>query len=103
MIEVLIIMTVGIVLGALLRSKQKLISAINRSTMWIIFALLFFMGISVGINEDIMSNLGTIGLQGLFLSLVAILGSVVLSWVLYVLFFKNTYSNNTSNGNDEDV
>lgn len=96
MIEVLIIMSLGMLLGFLFSSKQKFISIINKSTMWIIFALLFFMGISVGINDDIMNNLRTIGLQGFILALVAILGSVVLSWFLYILFFKNAKHDNTN-------
>lgn len=88
MITVLIIMTVGIAIGAILRNKQQIIARINKTTLWIIFTLLFFMGISVGVNPDITSNLTTIGLQGLILALVAISGSVILSWILYLLFFK---------------
>lgn len=89
MIEVLVIMALGIAFGVIFRQKQKLITMINKTTMWIIFALLFFMGISVGINSYIMNNLGTIGLQGFALAIVAILGSAILSWVLYITLYKN--------------
>ena len=89
MLEVLVIMGLGMLIGFLFRSRKKFISAINKSTIWIISALLFFMGVSVGIDNNIMGQLSIIGLQGFILALVAILGSVLLSWVVYVLYFKN--------------
>jgi len=97
MIKVLIIMAVGIAFGALNRNKQKLIKANNKSTIWIIFLLLFFMGVSVGKNNDIMNNLDTIGLRGLQLAIVAVLGSVLLSWLVYKSFFKNGTSKTIKN------
>jgi len=81
-------MTGGIVLGYILRSKEKLIKVSNKATLWVIFILLFFMGISVGSNSKVMQNLDTIGLRGLQLATVAILGSVLLSWIVYKLAFK---------------
>ncbi|PKP09428.1 MAG: DUF340 domain-containing protein [Bacteroidetes bacterium HGW-Bacteroidetes-4] len=86
---VLIIMAVGIGVGYLMRSRKTWLQYTNKATLWIIFLLLFFMGIGVGNNPQIMENLDTIGFRGLQLALVAILGSVVLSWVVYRLFFKS--------------
>ncbi len=88
MIGVLSVMTLGIVLGLAFRSKTKLIQLFNKSTIWIIFILLFFMGISIGKNPTIMENLDTIGLRGLELALVSVIGSSLLSWLVYHLFFK---------------
>jgi len=88
MIEVLIIMTVGIIVGLLLRKKQNIVNYFNKSIIWFVVILLFLMGISVGVNNKIMDNLSSIGLQGLILSLTAILGSSVLSYIVYTLFFK---------------
>lgn len=86
-------MTAGIALGLISRNKHKLVSLNNKSTLWVIFLLLFFMGISVGKNNDIMNNLDTIGLRGLQLAFVAVLGSVVLSWFVYKAFFNNKSNN----------
>jgi uncharacterized membrane protein YbjE (DUF340 family) len=97
MIKVLIIMAAGIAFGALARNKKKLIKANNKSIIWIIFLLLFFMGVSVGKNGDIMNNLDTIGLRGLQLAFVAVLGSVLLSWIIYKAFFKNGTDKTISN------
>ncbi|MFA6401024.1 MAG: LysO family transporter [Salinivirgaceae bacterium] len=88
MIGVLIVMTLGIVIGLAFRSKTKMIQLINKSTIWIIFLLLFFMGISIGANPIIMKNIDTIGIRGFELALVSVLGSSLLSWLVYHLFFK---------------
>jgi uncharacterized membrane protein YbjE (DUF340 family) len=82
-------MALGMVLGYFLRSRKKLLKILTQSTLWIIFILLFFMGISVGGNSEVMKNLDTIGIRGLQLALVAIFGSVLLSWVVYRFVFKS--------------
>lgn len=82
-------MLAGMALGYVFRSKTKLISSINKSTIWIIFLLLFFLGVTVGKNPEIMNNLSTIGLRGFQIAVVALLGSLVLAWGVYHWFFKN--------------
>ena len=88
MLTVIIIMTAGIVTGYFFRKKDKIIKVLNKSLLWIIFLLLFFMGVSVGSNNEVMNNLNTIGVRGLQLAIVTILGSVTLSWVLYQFVLK---------------
>jgi uncharacterized membrane protein YbjE (DUF340 family) len=82
-------MALGMVLGYFLRSRKKLLKILTQSTLWIIFILLFFMGISVGGNSEVMNNLDTIGIRGLQLALVTIFGSVLLSWVVYRFILKS--------------
>lgn len=89
MIKVLAIMGVGMLMGLLLRNKKNIVKLNNKSIMFIIFMLLFFMGISVGQNAEIMNNLDTIGLRGLQFAIVAVMGSIMLAWLVYRLFFKN--------------
>lgn len=88
MLTVILIMTTGIIIGYFFRSRKKIIKAINKSTLWIILVLLFFMGVSVGSNHVVMDNLDTIGLRGVQLALATILGSVIMAWLVYQLFFK---------------
>ncbi len=88
MLTVIIIMTAGMVLGYFLRSRKKILRTSNKLTLWVIFILLFFMGISVGGNNQVMLNLDTIGIRGLQLALVTVIGSVLLSWVVYQFAFK---------------
>ena len=54
-----------------------------------IYLLLFFIGISVGGNEQIMKNLDKIGLNAFLLTLAAVMGSILVSYLFYVKFFKN--------------
>ena len=49
--------------------------------------LLFLLGISVGINEKIINNLDSIGIKALWITLGAITGSVLVSWMLYKTMF----------------
>lgn len=89
MVTVLLIMIVGFLLGWVIQKQKQVVMGINRSIIWIIFILLFFMGISVGSNPEIMQNLSTIGLKGLVLSVAAVLGSVILAGVVYYFILKN--------------
>jgi uncharacterized membrane protein YbjE (DUF340 family) len=67
----------GIVLGRLLRSRQQVIKIADRFTMWAVFLLLFVLGVSVGVNQQVLANVGSLGLQAGVLSLGAIVGSIV--------------------------
>lgn len=90
MLIVILIMTAGIVFGYLIQSRERLVMLFNKSTLGVIFLLLFFMGVSVGGNNEVMSNLDTIGLRGLQLAVATILGSVILAWVVYKIVLKNS-------------
>lgn len=90
MITVLLIMIAGIAFGWLIQKRKKVVKFINSSIIWIIFLLLFFMGIAVGGNPEIMQNLPTIGLKGLILSVAAVLGSVILAWAVYFFILKDS-------------
>jgi hypothetical protein len=51
-------------------------------------ALLFSMGVWLGINDEFWENLSTIGLRGMLFSLATILGSVLVVYLIANLFFK---------------
>lgn len=87
MIEVLIIMVLGSCLGFLIRKKSKLIAINDKLIMIAIFVLLFFMGISIGANRKIMSNLPVLGLKSLLIAISGVVGSIVVSYFVYKLFF----------------
>lgn len=85
MITVILIMVAGIALGYLLRNRKMIF--IGRFISVAIFLLLFLLGSEVGANDAIMSNLETIGFQALVITLGALIGSVLLAWVVYRNFF----------------
>ena len=79
MFGVMIVMLSGVLIGYILR---------NIRAIYIIFLLLFVMGLSVGSNPQVIQGLGTLGLLGIAISVVSIAGSVFLSWIVYRHLFK---------------
>jgi uncharacterized membrane protein YbjE (DUF340 family) len=88
MITVLILMTSGIIIGWFLHNKKKLLKISSELTNWAIYILLFLLGLSVGTNEKILNNFDQIGFLAILITLFAVAGSILVSWLTYVLFFK---------------
>lgn len=84
--EIVAVMLGGVLAGYLFRNKNM--GFIRKLITVAIWLLLFLLGIVVGISNDIMDNLGTIGWQALVLSIGGVGGSVVLAKVVYHYFFK---------------
>lgn len=85
MLIVIGLMVSGIILGYILRNKN--LKFIQKGITCAIFALLFLLGLSVGTNNTIMDNLGTIGLDALVITLGAVAGSVFCAWGIYKFYF----------------
>lgn len=81
------IMFGGIAIGYLLR-RMELLQKIGKPISYTILLLLFLLGISVGANKAIISNLTTLGGQAFVLALAGTTGSVLAAWVVYYFFFK---------------
>lgn len=87
MITVLLLMTLGFIFGYILRNKSTFILFSNKATTLIIYILLFFLGIGVGLNKTIVSNMVNIGLKAIIITFGALLGSLILAYITYKLFF----------------
>lgn len=90
MFTVLLIMAFGIALGYIFRKQKRLVKLADKLTMWAIFLLLFLLGIAIGANDVIVKNLPVLGLKALIIALGGVLGSVLLAWVAYRIWFKPT-------------
>ncbi|HUW05358.1 MAG TPA: LysO family transporter [Williamwhitmania sp.] len=88
MITVILIMLLGIVVGVWLRTKPKLVLLNDRLTTYAIYLLLLLLGISIGSNKTIVSNLPILGVKAFLITLGAVFGSVLLAFVTYRVFFK---------------
>ncbi len=88
MFTIIGIMFVGIFVGYLLRNVEFL-QRVGKLISLTICALLLFLGISVGLNDNIIGNLQTLGLQALLFAVVGTSGSVLAGWAVDKLFFKN--------------
>ena len=81
------IMLSGMLIGYLLRSKR--LTWIHKIITFLIWLLLFLLGIDVGDNKAIMNGLHTLGLEALT-TLAAVIGSTLLAWGLwYLLYIRN--------------
>ena len=92
MVEILILMSAGILIGFLLRGRQRIIFIIEKITGFSIFILLFLLGISVGTNDKVISNFGKIGYNAIVIALSSVAGSILLSFILYKLLFSRDNS-----------
>jgi uncharacterized membrane protein YbjE (DUF340 family) len=82
------LLVAGVVAGIFIRNYKQMITLSAKLTDGAIFLLLFFLGISVGMNEQIVSNFQKIGLQSLVITVLATLGSILVSYIVYRIFFK---------------
>ncbi|MCL2154532.1 MAG: LysO family transporter [Leptospirales bacterium] len=89
MIEILIIMFAGIVLGFILRKKKYIIMLFDKLTSLSIYLLLFLLGLSIGNNEIIINQFSQIGINAILLAISGISGSVILSYFAYKFLKKH--------------
>ena len=66
----------------------------GRIVTWLIWLLLFLLGIEVGSNEMIVRSLPTLGVEALLLSSAATLSCCVLAWMLWRFSTNNTVQEN---------
>ena len=87
MIIVLLFLTAGIISGYILKNRTNIIRISDKLLTWSIYLLLFLLGISVGSNQDIISNFDKIGFQAIILSIAGVTGSIVIAFFVYKFFF----------------
>lgn len=88
MLEIIIIMCAGMAAGVLLRGREKIQAMTDRLTLFSIYLLLFLLGLSVGLNEKIITAFPDLGFKAIVITLSSVAGSVILSWILYITLFR---------------
>lgn len=88
MFKVLFITFSGIGVGYLLR-RREWVEWLYKGIAYTIWLLLFFFGLQVGANEQVVANLDTLGLKALAISLSGVLGSCCFAWIVYRVVFRN--------------
>ena len=78
----------GILVGLLFQNRLKLKKIIDRLVIFSIFLLLFFLGMEVGSNDEIINNLPIIGLKSISITVFALLGSTLSAFLLFKFIFK---------------
>ncbi len=88
MVEFLIMFTLGILIGLLIKKKLNIGTVIEKLTNVSLYLLLLYLGLTVGLNKVIVSNLPKIGLKVVFISVFTILFSLICAAIIYKIFFK---------------
>ena len=88
MFKILIIIILGVGVGFILRQRFSVNKVVSKVIMILIYMLLLILGVVVGANETIISNLGTIGVKAAAISISAVLGSMVMAKILYHFLYK---------------
>ena len=92
MIEVLIIFAVGIIIGVFLRKRKMALKIVDKFINVAIYLLLFLLGISVGGNQQIVRNFHEIGYYSLMVAVAGVLGSIIMAFFVYKLFYSKNES-----------
>lgn len=74
-------MFAGIVVGYLFRKRK--IHFLNGLILTLIWALLFLLGLEVGMNESVVRQFASLGLEAAVIALAGVLGSVVAAKILW--------------------
>ena len=85
MFSVMGFMLAGIFIGYFLKQQKKLFKIIGKLNMWIIFLLLFSMGLSIGNNKSIIESLDHFGITAI------IIGLALPAVYCYLYLFINFY------------
>jgi len=81
MLTVVLMMFGGILCGYLFRKKQ--VAHIQQIIMVLIWTLLFLLGLNIGSDKELVSHIGSLGLEALTIAIAATLGSLVAAWFLW--------------------
>ncbi|PWD98573.1 lysine exporter LysO family protein [Marinilabilia rubra] len=85
---------VGIGIGIIFRKSEFFLKVTEKLVAIAVFALLFFLGVSVGSDPRIVNNISILGWQAVLLSSGAIIGSLLLARLMASFFRKKEVSAN---------
>lgn len=88
MITILLILTLGILVGLALTNKRRIHQLNNQLLNYAIYLLLFLLGVAVGTNPTVIQNIGKIGLEAVIIAFASIAGSVLLCAILFKYLFS---------------
>ncbi|NLY23442.1 MAG: lysine exporter LysO family protein [Bacteroidales bacterium] len=89
MLSIFLCIISGVLAGYLLRNR-RFVKYVGTLLSVVIMLLLFFLGVSVGINQQVVNNFAAIGMDALILTIGGTVGSLLCAKLIYQLFFKKT-------------
>lgn len=93
-------MAVGYALARRMAGHGRQFSWITKAMMLSVYGLCVIMGLRMGVNEQVTSNLGTIGLISLFVTVFCIAGSMTAIFLMRMVFKMDRYGNIRKKANE---
>jgi uncharacterized membrane protein YbjE (DUF340 family) len=87
MLVVTTILAAGVLLGLILKNNKKFIDITELPALWVVYILLFFLGIAVGTNETVEGGFMKLGIQASVISVGGVAGSICLAVPLHRILF----------------
>ena len=81
MLKIVAIMLSGMAVGFLMRKRR--LKLVPHAVTVLIWLLLFFLGVEVGENPQVIEGITSLGLEALWLALAGLAGTILLSWALW--------------------
>lgn len=91
------IMLIAAVAGFLLR-KVEAVHRCGSAIKYMVWFLLFVLGLSAGMNDDIVYGFAQVGLVAFIFSFFGMAGAMIAAWAVYRLFFKSRETEGSSEG-----
>jgi len=74
--------TLGVPVGHLFRRRRMVVLAADRALTWLVWLLLFLLGVTIGYDSQLMGRLGALGGKALLIWVCALAGSLAGAWLL---------------------
>ena len=81
MLKFVAIILSGMAVGFLLRKRR--LKVVPHMVTVLIWLLLFFLGVEVGENPQVINGITTLGMEALWLSIIGLAGTIAFSWALW--------------------
>ena len=91
MLQIILIMAAGVAVGWLLRHQN--LKWVNPLLTVMVWALLFFLGVEVGENKQVIESLKDLGLEALLLAVAGTAGSIAAAWALWRIISRKKGGN----------
>ena len=91
------IMLIAAVAGFLLR-KVEVVHRCGGAIKYMVWFLLFVLGLSAGMNDDIVYGFAQVGLVAFIFAFFGTAGAMIAAWAVYRLFFKSRETEGSSGG-----
>ena len=80
----------GMAIGWVLKLNKSILKINSKIQIAILLGLLFSMGMSLGVNPDIVSNLKTIGITSLIFSSLTVFFSIIFVFLFHKFIIKES-------------